>query len=233
MLGKLMYAALYIYFHAMRLVGWFRWSVEGLDRLPPREAGGMVIVMNHVHWADIPVIGTMLPFRYRLSWLAKAELFENPILGWWLRQMMVIPIRRGRRDTAALETAVEALRAGAVLLIFPEGTRSRDGVLSSGRGGAVRMAMQAGVPILPIAITGTEHGARGSYSRRPVHLRIGEPYTVAPTPDGKIPPDVMDQLTVDMMGRIAALLPEERRGIYGRLAAPAAEAASARPRGAA
>lgn len=220
MFGWLCYGFLYAAFNFVRLIRWFRWSADGLENLPPREAGGMVIAMNHVHWADIPAIGTTLPFAYRLSWVAKSELFRNPIAGWWFRQMNVIPINRGRRDTAALETMSQALRDGAVLLIFPEGTRSKSGVLKEGRGGAVRLAMQSGAPIVPVAIVGTEHGAVGTFTRRPVHLRIGEPYTVPPTPDGKIPPDLMEQLTNDMMRRIADLLPPERRGPYARLPAP-------------
>ncbi|NTV62994.1 MAG: 1-acyl-sn-glycerol-3-phosphate acyltransferase, partial [Oscillochloris sp.] len=196
---------------------WWRWRVEGLENLPPRKTGGMVMAMNHVNGLDIPVIGAMLPFSYRLSWLGKAEIFENPIVGWWFRTMNVIPIKRGRRDVAALDAAVDALRAGATLLIFPEGHRSRTAVLQAGRGGAIRLAMQSGVPIVPIAIVGSEHGLKGTCLRKPILVRIGEPYTIQPFENGKIPPDVMDQLTADLMRRIAALLPEERRGSYAQL----------------
>lgn len=174
----------------------------------------MIIAMNHINWLDIPVIGALLPFAYRLSWLAKSELFTNPIARWWLLEMQVIPIKRGRRDLAALDASADALRAGAILLIFPEGHRSRNGVLQPGRGGAIRLAMQAGVPIVPIAITGTEHGLRGTLLRKPVHVQVGAPLMIAPTADGKIPPDLMEQLTQEMMERIAALLPPAQRGPY-------------------
>lgn len=233
MLGTLMYAILYLYFHTMRAVGWFRWTVQGRSLLPPRKSSGAVVVMNHVNWVDIPIIGTLLPFSYRLSWLAKSELFKlNPVLTWWYREMMVIPIRRGQRDVAALETAAAALRAGAVLLVFPEGTRSRSGVLRSGRGGAVRMAMLADVPIIPIAIVGTEHGPKGSFSRKPVHLRIGPAYKVTPPADGKVTTEFMEEQTHEMMRRIAELLPEERRGDYGsgsKKRVPSGETAATQP----
>jgi 1-acyl-sn-glycerol-3-phosphate acyltransferase len=222
MIGWLSYSFLYSIIRALRLVP-FRWKVEGLENLPPRDAGGMIIAMNHVHWLDIPAIGGSLPLRYRLSWLAKSELFRNPLLSWWLRQMLVIPINRGKRDLAALDAAVTALRNGAVLLIYPEGHRSRDGVLLPGRGGAVRLAMQSGMPIVPVGIIGTERGLLGSLTRKPVTLRFGTPYTVAPTADGKIPPELMDQLTTEMMQRIAALLPPARRGPYAQLPAPSSE----------
>lgn len=217
MLGTLIYAMLYVSIHTCRLIGWWRWRFEGWENLPPRQNGGMILAMNHIHWIDIPAIGALVPWAYRLSWLAKIEIFEHPVASWFFRTMNVIPIKRGRRDLAALDTAVEALRAGAVLLIFPEGHRSRDGVLQPGRGGAVRLAMQAGVPIVPVAITGSERGLRGTLTRKPLTIRFGEPYTIAPTESGKIPADLMDQLTGDMMQRIAAMLPADRRGPYAEL----------------
>lgn len=209
MLGWFIYLLLYIWLNTMRWLGWLRWRVEGWEHLPPREAGGMVLVMNHVNWVDIPVVATLLPFRYRLSWLAKAEIFRNPFARWFFQTMHVIPIKRGRRDASALSAAVQALQQGAVLLVFPEGTRSRRGILTEGRGGAIRLAIQAGVPLVPVALVGTEHGARGSLLRRPVHLRIGEPFMPQPAPKG-----MLHAATDAMMGRIAALLPVERRGYY-------------------
>ena len=214
MFGAFMYLLLYIGLHFMRLIGWFRWRLVGREQLPPRQHGGMIIAMNHVNWLDIPIIATLLPFSYRLSWMGKAELFTHPVANWWLRQMKVIPIRRGKRDVAAMHTVIAALREGAVLLIFPEGTRSPSGVLQTGRGGVVRMAMLAGVPVVPVAITGTEHGPKGTLLRRPVVVTIGTPYTIPITPNGKIPPALMDELTNEMMLRIAALLPTARRGVY-------------------
>ncbi|MEF3275914.1 MAG: 1-acyl-sn-glycerol-3-phosphate acyltransferase [Chloroflexus sp.] len=217
MFSYIVYGFLYLIISFFRWIGWWRWTIEGVERLPPREQGGMILVMNHINWVDIPAVGALLPFRYRLSWLAKIEIFANPLAGWFFRNMNVIPIRRGKRDLAALEAAAEALRNGAVLLIFPEGHRSRNGILQPGRGGAIRLAMQAGVPIVPMAITGTEHGFRGTLRREPVHIKIGEPYRIEPLPDNKIPADVMERLTTAMMVKIAALLPPAQRGPYASL----------------
>jgi 1-acyl-sn-glycerol-3-phosphate acyltransferase len=215
MLGTFFYGCLYVFLHTCRAIGWFKWRVEGVEHLPPRGQGGMVVVMNHIHWLDIPIIGALLPFAYRLSWLGKQELFKNPIAGWWLRVMNVIPIKRGRRDVAAMANVVEALNKGAALLMFPEGTRSRGGILRRGRGGAIRMAIEAGVPIVPIALTGTEHGLKGTIRGKPVVVRIGEPYRLNGAESGHLPDGVMQELTTDMMRRIAAMLPEEQRGAYG------------------
>jgi 1-acyl-sn-glycerol-3-phosphate acyltransferase len=211
MFGAFCYGVLYIVLGALRWLRVLRWRVEGLAQLPPREQGGMIIAMNHISWVDTLAIGALLPFSYRLSWFAKSELFANPVVAWWFRQMNAIPVRRGKRDLQAMDAVVAAVKAGAVMLIFPEGTRSRTGVLQEGRGGALRLAMQAGVPIVPLAINGTQHG----FGRKPVLLRIGEPYVVAPTPNGKVPPEQMEQLTNELMHRIASMLPLEQRGPYG------------------
>ena len=212
-----MYGFLHLMINFFRMIGWWRWKIEGRENLPPRQLGGMVVVINHVNWIDIPAVGALLPFAYRLSWLGKAELFDRPIPRWFYRNMQVIPINRGRRDMAALDASVGALRSGAALLIFPEGHRSRTGVLQVGRGGAVRLAMQSGVPIIPMAISGSEHGFKGAWLRKPLTVRIGQPYIIPPTQSGKIPADLMNRCTNDLMQRIAALLPEDRRGPYAQL----------------
>lgn len=217
MLGVFFYGLLYGFIHSMRLIGWWRIRSVGTANLPPREQGGIVIAMNHIHWLDIPMVGALLPFRYRLSWLAKSEIFQNPLFAWWLRVMNVIPIKRGKRDLAALDAAVGGLRDGAVLLIFPEGHRSRNGVLQPGRGGAIRMAMQSGAPIVPVAITGTEGGLLGMFKRKPIVMQVGQPFTIPATENGKIAPDEMDRLTREMMLRIAEMLPPAQRGPYAEL----------------
>ncbi len=222
-MGKLIYWFLHTWLLVMRQIGWFRWSVAGLEQLPARTSGGMIIAMNHVNWMDIPVIGTLLPLRYRLSWLGKSELFARPFGNWFFSTMQVIPVKRGKRDLAAIESVVDALRGGAVLLIFPEGTRSRSGVLREGRGGAVRMALQANVPIVPVAVIGTEHGLGGSLRRKPVHLQIGQAYMPEAAADDGSNVVHMKQLTDELMSRIALLLPVERRGLYAQLAAAQAQ----------
>ncbi|MFM2308175.1 MAG: hypothetical protein RLY87_295 [Chloroflexota bacterium] len=196
----------------MRTFGLLRWSVSGKENLPPRPQG-MVLVVNHIQWHDIPFIGWALPLSHRPWWLAKVEIV-NSVFGWWFHMMHVIPVRRGQRDIQAIDRAADAARAGKIVIIFPEGTRSHDGKMLQGRGGTARIALRAGVPIVPMAITGTQKSVL--FSKR--HLTIGTPYypEVRGT-DGnldKIPAPEMARLTTEIMVKIAELLPVAYHGFY-------------------
>lgn len=220
MVRYIIYGLLYIVLGLMNRLGILRWRVEGRENLPPRNVGGILVASNHINQLDILAIGKLLPFAYRLAWLGKAELFEKPLAAWLFRSMHVIPIQRGKGDANALAAAELSLNQGEVLLVFPEGTRSRTGVLKRGRSGAVRLALAADVPIVPIAIRGTEHGAGGTLRGREIVLRIGKPYRLkldAP----KAAPEQIHAATDDLMLRIGHMLPTEMHGYYTeRLAAP-------------
>jgi 1-acyl-sn-glycerol-3-phosphate acyltransferase len=192
---------------------WWRWTIRGTENLPPRPQG-CVVAVNHLNWTDVHMVGASLPLSHRPWWIAKIELFGNSLLAWWFRQMQVIAIRRGKRDLAALTAAEDALRAGAVLIIFPEGHRSDTGQLQEGRSGAVRLAVRSGCPIVPMAIWGSEQGLRGAVMRRPVEVRFGEPYHPQVADPDHIPSDEMAALVDELMLRIAQLMPEQYWGYY-------------------
>lgn len=214
MLGEIIYALIIYSVRLLIGIGWWRWRIAGLENLPPRAMGGMLVVMNHVHWLDILALGTLMPHSYRLSWLGKAELFEHPLSNWFFRTVYVIPIKRGRGDVSALDTSDQALHDGAVLVVFPEGHRSGDGVLQRAFGGVVRLAIRNNVPIIPAAITGSQHGVAGSMQRKELHIQLGTPYVIDLPADQKVSPRVVNELTADMMQRIATMLPEEWHGYY-------------------
>ena len=214
MLGAIMYFCLWAPLNIIRRVYW-RWTVDGLEHIPP-QGQGVVLAANHMHWFDIVMIGASLPLNRRPQWLGKAELFKNPLTGWWFHAMGVIPIRRGQRDLNALHEAEDAVRNGAVLIVFPEGHRSTTGGLIEGRGGAVRMAIGSKTPVMPTAMFGTERGLTGLMRRQPVTIRFGatyQPVSRATT----ISSSEMDTLTTELMLHIAELLPEQYRGFYREL----------------
>jgi 1-acyl-sn-glycerol-3-phosphate acyltransferase len=141
----------------------------GRERIP-RE-GGVVLAVNHVHWVDIPAIGTLCPRR--IVFLAKAEAHEIPGFGQLMRSMGTLSVRRGESDREALRLARQAVRDNQLLGIFVEGTRQLSGRPGEAKAGAAMIAMQEGVPVLPAAVY-------GSYGwtvrdRGPVSVAWGEP----------------------------------------------------------
>jgi 1-acyl-sn-glycerol-3-phosphate acyltransferase len=130
-----------------------RVRVAGGERIDP--AAAFICMSNHQSNFDIPVLLGYLPLPFR--WLAKAELFKIPIFGRAMRGAGYIPIDRSDRPAAieSLRQAAAAVRGGVSVVIFPEGTRSPDGALKPFKKGGFVMAIEAGVPIVPVALRGT------------------------------------------------------------------------------
>lgn len=186
-----------------------RYRVEGLDNLP--GSGPVLLVANHLNLIDPPVLGALLPRR--ITFMAKEELFRAPLVGWVVKWYGAFSVRRGRPDRAALRCATGVLSRNGVVGMFPEGTRSKTGRMNQGHPGAALVAVLSKATIVPVAITGTELvGSPFSLLRRPaITVRVGKPFLLEKSEQGK--PD-MDALTSHMMARVAALLPEDRRGFY-------------------
>jgi 1-acyl-sn-glycerol-3-phosphate acyltransferase len=139
----------------MRFV--YRLRPVGLENLPAK--GGFVLAANHTSNFDPWALGFPLWPRRQLHFMAKVELF-NPLLGPVLRAAGAFPVKRGERDVEAIETAVRLCREGKVVAMFPEGTRARKGLVKKfehrPRTGSARIALAAGVPLVPAAISGTD-----------------------------------------------------------------------------
>lgn len=144
----------------------------GREHVPGR--GGVLIASNHRSFLDPFTIGCCVPRP--MYFVAKEELFRNPFIGWVLNSMGAFPVRRGASDVESLETARMLLERGSVVTIFPEGTRVRSGALRDPKRGVGRMALETGVPVVPVAVIGSERARRG-WRIRPcrVRIRVGRP----------------------------------------------------------
>jgi 1-acyl-sn-glycerol-3-phosphate acyltransferase len=151
----------------------YRLRSSGRENVP--SSGGFVLASNHLSALDPWALGYPLWPRRRLRWMAKVELFENRMVGTLLDWGGAFPVRRGEGDSEAVRRAIEVLREGDVLVMFPEGTRRRAGSPTPRpHTGAARIALAAGVPIVPAALSGTDELRR----LRPWRVAYGAPVPV-------------------------------------------------------
>ncbi len=141
------WASLYTWFNPL-----WRVRIDHRERIDPRTT--YVMVANHLSLLDILVLFRLFT---HFAWVSKVENFKVPVIGWNMRLNGYIPLVRGDKESAAamMDQCRETLRAGTSIMMFPEGTRSRDGALRHFKPGAFQLALDCGVPILPIVITGT------------------------------------------------------------------------------
>jgi 1-acyl-sn-glycerol-3-phosphate acyltransferase len=192
----------------------FSWKAEGRENVP--VTGPLILVANHVHVLDPILLVFTLP-RW-ITFVAKEELFRSLFLRLWLRWAGSLPLQRDgkvREKQRILESARKALDEGLVLGMFPEGGRSHDGKLRKGKAGSAVIASRTGVPLLPVAVVGTDkiHGISWLWKRPRIVVRIGRPFKLPPT-NNKISKAQMQLLTTQLMKEIAALLPPEYQGAY-------------------
>jgi glycerol-3-phosphate dehydrogenase (NAD(P)+) len=152
---------------------YFRLRRLGTEHIPE---GGVILASNHRSFLDPFAIGCSL--GRPIYFVAKQELFKNPLLGWILNCLGAFPVKRGASDDESVDTSLALLERGQAVVIFPEGTRIRTGSLASPKRGVGRLALQSGKPVVPIAVTNSEHARRG-WRIRPVrvHLRFGPALT--------------------------------------------------------
>jgi glycerol-3-phosphate dehydrogenase (NAD(P)+) len=155
---------------------YFRLQRSGREHA--RFKGGLIVASNHRSFLDPFVIGALLPWRRRIQFVAKVELFEKRSQGWVLSRLGAFPIRRGQSDETAMDTAGLIVERGGTVIIFPEGTRIRTGSLGRPKRGVGRLALETGAAVLPVAVQGSEEVRRGFRIRpRKVKLRAGKPLT--------------------------------------------------------
>ena len=152
---------------------YFRLRRTGREHIPD---GKLILAANHRSFLDPFIVGCCL--RRPIYFVAKRELFDRHVAGWFLNCLGAFPVRRRESDEDSTATALALLERGEAVVIFPEGTRHRSGPLHDPKRGVGRLALESGAPVVPIAITGTERARRG-WRIRPVRvdIRCGRPLT--------------------------------------------------------
>ncbi|BDZ49931.1 hypothetical protein GCM10025867_21720 [Frondihabitans sucicola] len=151
------------------ILGWFRVRVTGLENVPRR--GPVILASNHLAFIDSIFLPAVV--KRRMTYLVASTYYEKSgalgrLMGWFLTQVGQLPLDRsgGSASKVALETGLQVLSENGLIGIYPEGTRSKDGKMHRGRTGVARLVLASGVPVVPIALAGTDHlFGRGSACR--------------------------------------------------------------------
>lgn len=170
--------------------------VIGRENLP---AGGCLLCGNHTHYTDPIFIALAIGVKGHPYVMAKAELMSYPVLGWILKKVGVFGVDRGKADVKAVKEALRILKDGHRLLLFPEGTRVKDGEAAEAKTGAAMLALRTGVPIVPIWMPGKKKWFR----RTPVVF--GEAYYPELPQGAKPTPEDYRRVADDLLERIMAL----------------------------
>ena len=196
------------------LAGLFK--VVGIENFP--RTGPVIVCPNHSATLDPPMVPAFVPRRDSWS-MAKSEYFENGLVAFMFRSYQAFPVVRHSADRAAIKRSFDLLKAGHVLIMYPEGTRVESGVLARPEPGAGFIAQKAACPVVAVGLTGTREclpkGARWPRRTR-VTITFGKPFVVATRrPDGTRVSH--DEASDAIMTAIAELLPERQRGEFSDL----------------
>ncbi|MGZ4132782.1 MAG: lysophospholipid acyltransferase family protein [Actinomycetota bacterium] len=190
---------------------WFNWKFEDLDRIP--RTGPAIVAANRISYLDPFANGySVMKAGRRPRFLAKEELFKIPVVGAVIGGAHQIPVKRGSGDPAPLIAATEALAAGEVVVIYPEGTvtRNPDSLPMQGKTGTVRLSLMSGVPVTPMASWGGQavwqKSGRGSLKfGRPIWVKVGEPMDFSDRADQLEDREALHDMTDELMSALTAL----------------------------
>lgn len=173
----------------------FPLKVYGQKNIPSK--GAFIFASNHRSHLD-PVLIPLCCTR-RISFLAKDSLFKNKLLGWYLKQLEAFPIKRATSDVGAIKEIIRRLKRNLPVLMFPEGTRVREGEKSEVHAGIGFIAVKSGLPVVPVYVRGTDKvfppGSK-KFKRYPVSVRFGEPlsFIKSDLPYQNISREIMDKI---------------------------------------
>ncbi len=191
-------------------------EASDLEKLP--QDGPGILVANHTSYLEGPIIYVLIRPREATA-IAKRELWSNPLTKFFMNTWHIIPISRGRVDSAAMNAALQALEEGRYLGVAAEGTRSKTGTLGKGHPGATFLATAKNAPIYPVAQWGlAELGTNLKRLRRtPLTIRVGAPFYLRKPDDTPITSRDRRKMVDELMYQLALLMPEELRGHYSDL----------------
>lgn len=177
----------------------YNFHIEGAENIPQDRA--LVMASNHRSYAD-PVILTM-PMKLPVTYMAKEELFKNKLFGWFITKLGAFPVKRGTGDMQVIDDAVAILNSGRHLVIFPEGTRSKDGKVGKGKTGVAMIAAKSGADVLPCGII---FEGEKLHFRSKLTLRFGKVIPASEIAVEDASPKALKEVKKRIMGEITELV---------------------------
>lgn len=184
----------------------YNFHIEGTENIPQDRS--LVLASNHRSYAD-PVLLTM-PMKKPVTYMAKEELFKNRLFGWFITKLGAFPVKRGGGDMQIIDDSVAILRSGRHLVIFPEGTRSKDGKVGKGKTGVALIAAKSGADVLPCGIV---FEGEKLHFRSKLTLKFGKVIPAEEITVEDVSPKAMKEVKKRIMGAITELvegIPDEK-----------------------
>jgi 1-acyl-sn-glycerol-3-phosphate acyltransferase len=177
----------------------------------------MILAVNHINFLEVPILVTH-SYPLLLTGLVKSETWKNPVMAFLFDTYKAIPINRNGSYLQTFRNVREAIEKGFFVCIAPEGSRSKNGILRRGKAGIVQLALITGAPVLPVVHFGGEKlwDNLRHFRRTPFRFRVGRPFRFKY--EGRPDRAAREIMLTELMGQMAALLPEQMRGVYAEQA---------------
>ena len=182
-----------------------------------RNNGPMLVIFNHINFLEVPIIVTY-SYPLYITGLVKSETWNNPIFAFIFNTFNAIPIDREGAFSEPFRKVLETIKKGYYMLVSPEGTRSKNGILGKGKPGIIQLALEGDIPILPVAHFGGENVWKNMRRLRRTRfcLKAGRPFRIKCERGHR--KEEREKIMTEIMAQIARLLPERMRGEYAQYA---------------